>query len=442
MNLPATSNATPSTNTALIEFSPLSMAAWIVHNLPEAAAVVDVSLPGIPVVQINQAFAALTFSSTAVAVKVANAVSSLPDLLGLDTLNADWMTLTERLANGKSARLQCRAYRQQREAFWADISCRPLSIPPDLETLEMLSTLAIVVVRDDSAAWLSTQAMRHQTRRFDALLSDIDEAVLQADSALVLSALNPAAEALTGWTATAAAGRPLGDVVHLVNQRTGAALGNPLLSALLMGDGTQGTTTDAILERDDSSRVPVTFRTAVVRDDEGKAIEGLLLMRNNSDASILANAVVHTAGHDALTDLPNRNIFEDRLSQAFALAARHERMCAMLIIDVTDISKTTQVFGQNTSDTILKAVALRLRAVFRRSDTVCRIDDARFAVVLPQVDNQATPDVLAAKAVSGASQPVQIHSKEHNINLRVGVAIYPIDGDTLPKLTACAVAQL
>ncbi len=421
---------------------PLQAAAWIIHNNPEATAVVDISLPGTPVIQINQAFAAMTVHNAAMAVKAAGSAGNLPDLLGLDDSSTDWLTLSTRLMAGLPAQLQCRAYRQQREAFWADISCRPLTPPPDhTAQYPARSTLVIVVVRDDSAAWLSAQAIRHQVRRVDALLAEIDEAVLQADGALVLSGINPAAQALTGWTAVAAAGRPLGDVVQLVHQQTGVALGNPLLNALLTGEESHGVS-DAVLQREDGSRVPVTYRTAVVRDDEGKAIEGLLLLRNTSTATILADAVVHSAGHDGLTELPNRSTFEDRLTQALALAGRHERLCAILLIEVADFAQTTQALGQDAGDGMLKVLASRLRTIFRRSDTVCRLGDARFAVVLPQVDNQATPDVLAAKACSGASQPMQINGVALNVNLRVGVAIYPMDGNTMQKLMDSAVAQL
>lgn len=420
----------------------VQVAAWIIHNSPEAAAVVDISLPGTPVVQINQAFAAMTANNITMATKAAGSASTLPDLLGLDDTSADWLALSEHLTAGLPAQLQCRAYRQQREAFWAAVSCRPLTPPPHhAAQYPARPTLAIVVVRDDSAAWLSAQAMRHQTRRVDTLLAEIDDAVLQADGALVLSGINPAAQALTGWTAVAAVGRPLGDVVQLVHQHTGAALSNPLLSALLTGEENHSFS-NAALQREDGSRVPVTYRTVLVCDDEGKAIEGLLLLRNASAATILADAVVHSAGHDALTELPNRSTFEDRFTQALALAGRHERLCAILLIEVADFAQTIQTFGQDAGDGMLKVLASRLRTIFRRSDTVCRLGDARFAVVLPQVDNQATPDVLAAKACSGASQPVQINGTVLNANLRVGVAIYPMDGDTLPKLMDCAAAQL
>lgn len=442
MTVPMNPSPTPA---AVI--TPWDAAAWIIHNNPEAAAVLDVSLPGTPVVQINAAFAAMTLHSAAMAAKVAGVTSHLPDLLGLDTTALDWLKLSKHVASGTAAHLQCRAYRQQREAFWADISVRPLTAPPHpdasnaSETLNTPSTLAIVVVRDDSPAWLSAQATRHQARRADTLLAEIDDAVLQADGALVLSAINPAAEVLTGWSAASAAGRPLADVVQLMHSETGAALGNPLLSALLTGEEAHGMT-GAVLQREDGSRVPVTYRTAVVRDDEGNAVEGLLLLRNTSDTSVLVDTVVHSAGHDALTDLPNRSTFEDRLKQALALAVRHERLCAILLIEVSDLGQMTSSFGQDAGDELLKVLAVRLRTVFRRSDTVCRLSAARFAVVLPLVDNQATPDALAAKACSGASQPVPVNGHDHSVNLRVGVAIYPMDGDTLDTLMACAATQL
>ncbi len=369
---------------------------------------------------------------------------SLPDLLGLDAAGTAWQTLFSRLASGLVAPLQCRAYRQQREAFWADFSCYPLpALPawPAQPPGAPVPALAVAVVRDQSDAWLAEQALQAQHRRNATLLAASSDAVLLTDSALVLNAINPAGELLTGWTADAARGRLVGDVLQLVHAQTGAALSTPLLATLLSGEES-GWASHAALRRPDGSQVPVQFRTALVRDAEDTAIEGLLMLRNTGEVSVMREAMTHLAWHDALTDLPNRSVFNDHLAQALALAARHDRHCAVLLVDVAGFQQIAEAQGQDAADELLYALALRLRAAFRRSDTVCRVGEARFGVVLPQIDDKTRADVLTGKALGVAFEPLTVKGQPLTAVLHASAGIFPQDGTTAALLTAHAGLKL
>ena len=405
----------------------LQAARGLLQHCPDATAVVDLSRPEIPVVYSNPAMEAL---AAPIGMDGTDPVT-LASLLGLDCTSADWLLMLDRLNAGQSSYWQCRAYREQREAFWAELTCYPLASPE----------LAVIVVRDQSPVWLAQQTLRTQAQRSDAVLSEVSEAVIQADSALVLNHINPAAQALTGWLFDAALGRPVADVVQLVATRSGASVGNPLLNALLTGDEVPWTH-DAALCRPDGSRVPVSYRTRVIRDTDGGIAEALLLLRNTSEASMVADAMAHLAWHDALTDLPNRSVFEDRMAQAQALAARHQHPCGVLLVDVANHEQTVEAYGQDTGDELLQTLALRLRAAFRRSDTVCRIGNARFAVILPLMNEKANASVLTTKAQSAATQAVR--TRDHRITplLRTGVALFPGDGDSVPALIDHAIGQL
>ena len=416
----------------------LQAAAWLIQANPEASALLDLSQASTPVVWVNAAFAALC-RVDAELVLPTTSPAHLPTLLGIDDAHPDWLGLLTQLASGLPGQLQCRAYRQQHEAFWADISAYRL--PAAVAGAKSPPALAVVTVRDHSAAWLTSKALRRQTRHSDALLNVLTDAVLQADSALVLNALNPAAQTLTGWRVDEATGRPVVDVVQLVDSRAGTVIGNPLLSTLLTGE-TIDWTDSAVLCRPDGSQTPVTYRTAVVRDDDGAVVEGLLLMRSAAEATVLADTLTHLAGHDALTNLPNRSVFDDRFEQALALAQRHKHQCAMLLITVSNHPHTVAHFGKAAGDALLQTVALRLPTAFRRSDTVYRIDDARFAVVFPLVTDTATGEVLMAKAQSVTHSPAPVEAHKLCAELSIGGAIFPRDGATAVDLFHHAAAQL
>lgn len=225
----------------------------------------------------------------------------------------------------------------------------------------------------------------------------------------------------------------MADIVQLTDTRTGVPLSNPLLGTLLTGTPTDWTG-NAALHRADGSIVPVTYRTAVVKDDDDFVHVGLLMLRNASEATLMADTLAHLAGHDAVTRLPNRSVFDDRFEQARALAQRHNHHCALILISAPHYHGTVEAEGLAVADDLLQTLALQLRNTFRRSDTVCHLGDALFGVVLPLVTAQATVDVLTAKAQSAVDGLPAQQRYQLGAALRVGVAIFPQDGDTVIDL--------
>ena len=399
---------------------------WVIENSLQATVVLDLAAPGVPVVLANTAF-----------VKLAGAVTDdavlgcpLPDLLGIDGAGEDWSRLVDRLACGLPTQLDCRAHRLTHDSFRARITCHVMTTPgADLAVATKAAgrnsgpgTLAMAVVVDRSAEWLASQQRITESRRLDALLAGIDDALVQVDSAMVLNRINPAAEILTGWSENAAKGLPVGDVVRLGDRLSGEPIGSPLLATLLSGQDSSWVS-NAALCRADGSRIPVAYRTAVVRDADGMPVEALLLMRNHSDASVLAEAIAHSAWHDALTGLPNRSVFEDRLAQAVALAERHRHLYGVLLVDVDGVDSLIEAQGHASGQDLLKAVADSLRKAFRRCDTVCRIGDFRFAVVLPVLNTLASETLLETKALRAQSTLTPLVGDGLHLSLRVAAAI-------------------
>lgn len=142
-------------------------------------------------------------TTTALQVQSGLPLPRIPHLLGIEDTGAPWVSALADLATGVPVMLRCRAYRQQHEAFWADISAYRL---PQSDA-GLSPNWALITVRDLSALWLAEKSLALQTQRNSTLLNEVTDAVLQADSALVLNALNPAAETLTGWSKGAATGR-------------------------------------------------------------------------------------------------------------------------------------------------------------------------------------------------------------------------------------------
>ena len=144
------------------------------------------------------------------------------------------------------------------------------------------------------------------------------------------------------------------------------------------------------------------------------------------------------AHHDTLTDLPNRNLFWDRMGQALRYAKRHESGAAVLWIDLDGFKGVNDRFGHAAGDLLLQQVAQRLRGRIRESDTVARMGGDEFAVIMPDISDAADALHTAGALVTSLAEPFGLPQGEARISGSVGVALYPQHADGVESLTQCA----
>jgi diguanylate cyclase (GGDEF)-like protein/PAS domain S-box-containing protein len=144
------------------------------------------------------------------------------------------------------------------------------------------------------------------------------------------------------------------------------------------------------------------------------------------------------AHHDGLTDLPNRNLFWDRMGQALRYAKRHESGAAVLWIDLDGFKGVNDRFGHAAGDLLLQQVAQRLRGRIRESDTVARMGGDEFAVIVPDISDADGALHTANALVASLAEPFQLPHGEARISASIGVALYPQHADGVESLTQCA----
>ncbi len=137
---------------------------------------------------------------------------------------------------------------------------------------------------------------------------------------------------------------------------------------------------------------------------------------------------LHLAFHDVLTGLPNRALVEERLTQALALATRHEQRVALLLIDLDRFKNINDTYGHHAGDELIIAVAHRLSSLVRASDTVGRIGGDEFIVVMPEVDNIGQVQALAQRILDTLSQPFALFGGEVWSGASIGLVLAPKDG--------------
>lgn len=137
----------------------------------------------------------------------------------------------------------------------------------------------------------------------------------------------------------------------------------------------------------------------------------------------------HLSEHDLLTGLPNRILFNDRLEQAIPRARRGERVLAVLLIDMDRFKNINETLGFDCGDHMLQAVGERLLASTRDGDTVARLGDDEFAVILEDVKHQEDVSKIVEKILHALSKAYYIDDHELFITTSIGISLYPNDGD-------------
>jgi len=267
-------------------------------------------------------------------------------------------------------------------------------------------------------------------------LDSIGEAVLRVDSDLKIMYLNHAAEKMTGWRRDEARGLALQEVLRLSDGVSGAAFADAVRIALPADVAAPAASigTNVILVRRDGSECEIEIKLALLRDHVGSVTGTVVSFNDVSKSRAISLQLAHSAEHDALTDLPNRALFGDRLAQAISLAERQRKQLAVMFVDLDRFKEVNDSMGHLVGDKLLQSVAGRLQACVRRSDTVSRIGGDEFVILLSQVERAEDAAFSARKILRSLGAPHLIGELSLDISTSIGISAYPADGDNAETL--------
>ena len=145
-------------------------------------------------------------------------------------------------------------------------------------------------------------------------------------------------------------------------------------------------------------------------------------------------SVKYLAYHDALTGLPNRRLFNERLDLEIAHANRNRFKLAIMLLDLDHFKDVNDTLGHSVGDLLLKAAAQRLRGELRQSDTVARMGGDEFMLILPEIAGEEAAGTVAGKILEAFREPFEFDGHEMRITTSVGIALYPDDGKDVEVL--------
>ncbi len=322
-------------------------------------------------------------------------------------------------------------------------SLEALRVHPEVESLHVLefkdgrrleqhsigryldnSPLRVWSFRDVTARLAAEEALRDSEARYRLLFEQNAAGVCLATFAGRIIDCNSTFAEMTGYPIGELTGRDLGEVFDRASDS------EEIRRRLEATPTVRGMEID--LRRRDGVPVSALANVSLL----GRGGQALIHMTavDISDRKRAAQQIEFNAYHDALTELPNRRLFTDRLELSLLAAKRARANVAVLFVDLDRFKTINDTFGHSIADALLVEIATRLRSCVRQTDTVARFGGDEFTIILPDLKQPEDAARVAEKILEAVAEPAVVGGATIEISVSVGVAVFPDDGtdyDTL-----------
>ncbi|MES3021442.1 MAG: EAL domain-containing protein [Pseudomonadota bacterium] len=257
-------------------------------------------------------------------------------------------------------------------------------------------------------------------RLSDLVYQAIGEAIMVVDMGGRIVAINPAFTRMTGYSEAEIIGQSA-DV--LKDADAAALIGDQ--SQLLARTGHWAGIVWTL--RKSGERCQEWLRVDTIYDERGRPKLRICMFSHVTDQKRAKETIWQQANFDALTGLPNRSMFRDRLEHEIQKAERAGQRLALMFIDLDQFKEVNDTLGHDIGDVLLKQAAERLAACVRGVDTVARIGGDEFTVILGELDDSATVERVAREIVHTLAQPFHVAQNTLHVSASVGITLYPED---------------
>ncbi|NQD37253.1 EAL domain-containing protein [Permianibacter sp. IMCC34836] len=278
----------------------------------------------------------------------------------------------------------------------------------------------LVLLADASEAKRREESLRQAAVVFDAA-SDI---ILVLDAERRIRMANGAFARITGYVTNDVMAKP---PRLLFSSKQPAELYEHIFAQVQKQNVWQG---EIWCRKKDGTVYPQWTSINAVRNDAGHIVEYVLIASDITERKRAEERLNYQANYDALTELPNRTLFVDRLRQSMSRARREGTNLALLFIDLDRFKNINDSMGHSAGDKLLVSVADALRSCVRESDTIARFGGDEFAVILSPIYGAKNAGTVAQTLLKVLSRPINIDGYDCLVGGSIGISIFPGDGDT------------
>jgi diguanylate cyclase (GGDEF)-like protein/PAS domain S-box-containing protein len=277
--------------------------------------------------------------------------------------------------------------------------------------------------RDVTARITAEEALRDSEERYRLLFEQNAAGVCLATLSGHIVDCNATFAEMVGYTVEELTSRELGDVLEraAVDEIRSHLQETPTLRGL-----------EIELQRQDRERVSAVANLSLLGRDERALLH--MTAVDISDRKRAEEQIEFHAYHDALTQLPNRRLFVERLEMSLLVAKRVRENVGVLFIDLDRFKNINDTLGHSVADALLVEIAQRLRSCVRQTDTVARYGGDEFTIILPDLQQPEDAARVAEKILERVIEPVRAGPATIEISVSIGIAVSPFDGTDFDTL--------
>lgn len=283
---------------------------------------------------------------------------------------------------------------------------------------ELHSTIEITLYKHrmekqlkEKSQWLST------------VLKSIGDGVITNDLNAEITFMNPIAESLTGWPQEEALGKASTEIFTIVDGTNYHPIESPVIKAMEKGE-IMKLPEDTLLLSKNGAEIPIGDSAAPIIDDQENVIGAVLVFWDMTEQRKVREQLSYQAFHDALTGLPNRLLFIDRLTQAIERLKRHQdTRFAVLFLDLDRFKLVNDSLGHPIGDQLLIAIAARLEGCLRASDTIARLGGDEFAILLEDIQDVSDACRAAERIIQELNVPFNLDAQQVFTTVSIGIVL-------------------
>ncbi|CAA7613872.1 putative diguanylate cyclase with PAS/PAC sensor [Magnetospirillum sp. LM-5] len=307
------------------------------------------------------------------------------------------------------------------------------------ETFWSLLTLRSTFFEEEpvNLAWVydisAIKAAQAKVRLTAQVVESASEAVVITNAANIIEYVNPAFTTITGYESAEVIGRDPG---FLSSGRHDADFYQTMWDDLRATGRWRG---EIWNRRKSGEFYAEQLSIVALMSDDGQAVTHYIAIFSDiTNRKEDEERIWRQANYDALTGLPNRSLFTDRLQQAVRQSQRDGSRFALMFLDLDGFKAVNDTLGHAAGDELLQQAAKRLEDCVRASDTVSRLAGDEFTCIIPGVHGKADVERVAAKILEELAQPFELEAGRADVRGSIGIAIFPDDADTGPALVGRA----
>jgi diguanylate cyclase (GGDEF)-like protein/PAS domain S-box-containing protein len=260
------------------------------------------------------------------------------------------------------------------------------------------------------------------------VLENSSEGMVVTDADNLIVAVNPAFSTITGYSFAEVKGK---NPSILSSGRHDEAFYRKMWQSL----NTTGRWHGEIWDKRKDGEVQAKWLTInLIRNEDGSVHRHVALFSDITERKLSEDLIWRQANFDTLTELPNRNMFRDRLNQEMKKSDREVSPLALLLIDLDKFKEVNDTLGHAVGDLLLQEAALRISACVRESDTLARLGGDEFTVVLSGILEAGNIEDVAQKIIGKLAEPFRLGSEMAYVSASIGITLYPNDANDIDAL--------